>query len=98
MRYAQQMRQKSKLRKSVLPRREDKRLICENKQLLIAGMLPPLRQAKKIGKPLLLGCLIAWSSPIKIFGAEPAGTNDVNRVKPHQAVSTNTPPASPEIF
>jgi hypothetical protein len=39
-------------------RRDDKRLICEIKQLLIAGMSPPLRQAKCLGKPLLIGCVV----------------------------------------
>jgi hypothetical protein len=39
-------------------RRDDKRLICEIKQLLIAGMSPPLRQAKCFWKPLLPGCVV----------------------------------------
>jgi len=79
-------------------RRDDKRLICENKQLLIAGMSPPLRQAKCFGRPLLFGCVVAWLLPMKTFSAEPSETNDVNRLKPNQALSTNTPPASPEVF
>jgi len=56
------------------------------------------RQAKNLGKPFLLGCLVAWSLPLKAFSADAADTNDVNRLKPYQAVSTNTPPASPDIF
>ena len=58
----------------------------------------PPRQANFFGKPLLLGCLVASSLPVKNFGAETPGTNDVNQIKPQQVVSTNTPPASPEIF
>jgi hypothetical protein len=58
----------------------------------------PPRQAKFFRKPLLLGCLVAWSLPVKNLGAETSATNDVNQLKPHQAVSTNTPPASPEFF
>lgn len=56
------------------------------------------RQVTNLGKPILLGCLVASSLPAKIFSAETAGTNDVNRLKPHQAASTNTPPAAPDIF
>jgi hypothetical protein len=73
-------------------------LISENKQLLMAGMSLPPRQAKCFAKPLLLGCIVAWSLPMKIFGADLVETNDVNRLKPHQAISSNAPPASPEIF
>jgi hypothetical protein len=61
-------------------------------------MSPPLRQAKRSWKPLLPGCLVAWLLTMKTFSADSPDTNDVNRLKPHQAVSTNTPPASPEIF
>ena len=61
-------------------------------------MSPPLRQAKCFGRPLLFGCVVAWLLPMKTFSAEPAETNDVNRLKPNQALSTNTPPASPEVF
>src|ERR1035438_8000787 len=35
---------------------------------------------------------------MKTFNADAADANDVNRLKSHQAISTNTPPASPEIF
>ena len=42
----------------IVGRRDDKRLICEIKQLLIAGMSPQLRQAKCLGKPLLIGCVV----------------------------------------
>ncbi len=56
------------------------------------------RQVKNLGKPILLGCLVVSSWPAKNFGAETAGTHDVNRLKPHQAASTNLPPASPEVF
>lgn len=55
-------------------------------------------QVKSLRKPLLLGCLVACSLPLMIFSAEATQTNDFNRLKPHQVVSTNTPPASPEIF
>jgi hypothetical protein len=78
-------------------RRDDKRLICEIKQLLIAGMSPPLRQAKCFWKPLLPGCLVAWLLTMKTFSADSPDTNDVSRLKPNQAVSTNTPPASPSM-
>ncbi|HEX3890326.1 MAG TPA: hypothetical protein VHX90_05690, partial [Verrucomicrobiae bacterium] len=61
-------------------------------------MLLWLHQAKNFGKRLLPGCLVAWSLSMKTFSADSADTNDVNRLKSHQAVSTNTPPASPEIF
>jgi hypothetical protein len=64
----------------------------------MAVMSPPLRQAKGVGKLLLLGCVVAWSLPMKNSSADPVQTNEVNRLKPHQAVSTNAPPASPEIF
>src|SRR5712671_117423 len=64
----------------------------------MAGMSLPLRQVKSFGKKLLLGCAVAGWLPMKTFSAEPAVTNDLNRLKPHQAVSSNTPPASPEIF
>ncbi|HEY5041716.1 MAG TPA: hypothetical protein VIK53_06895, partial [Verrucomicrobiae bacterium] len=46
----------------------------------------------------MLGCLVVSALPAKNFGAEPAATNDVNRLKPNQVISTNPPPASPEIF
>ena len=61
-------------------------------------MSPPLLQAKGFAKPLLLGCVIAWSLPMVIFGEDQMRTNDAIRLKPHQAVSTNPPPAAPEIF
>jgi hypothetical protein len=78
-------------------RRDDKRLICEIKQLLIAGMSPQLRQAKCFGRPLLFGCVVAWLLPMKTFSADSPDTNDVSRLKPNQALSTNTPPASPSM-
>ena len=56
------------------------------------------RHAKSLGKPFLFGCLAALSLPLQNFGAETPGTNDGGGLNPHQAVSTNTPPASPEIF
>jgi hypothetical protein len=61
-------------------------------------MSPPLHQAKSWSRPLLLACIVTWSLPMKNTGAELAETNAANHLKPHQAVSTNTPPASPEIF
>lgn len=61
-------------------------------------MSTPPHRAKNLGRTLMLCSLIAWSFSMKIFGAEPAETNDANGLKPHQAASTNTPPASPEIF
>jgi hypothetical protein len=73
-------------------------LLSENKQFLMAGMSPPLRQAKRLKKLLLLGCVVAWSLPMKTFSENLVQTNDTNRLKPHQAASTNPPPASPEIF
>ena len=57
-----------------------------------------LRQPKNLGKPYLLGCIAMLSLPLKNYGAETPATNDVDRLKPLQAVSTNTPPASPEVF
>ena len=56
------------------------------------------RQAMNRGQPFLFGCLAALSLPMGNYGAETPATNDVDRLKPYQAVSTNTPPASPEIF
>ena len=56
------------------------------------------RPAKSPGRTLLLCYLVAWPLSIEIFGAEPVETNGVNALKPYQAVSTNAPPASPEIF
>ncbi len=38
------------------------------------------------------------SLPLKNYGDETPATNDVDRLKPYQVVSTNTPPLSPEIF
>jgi hypothetical protein len=64
----------------------------------MAVMSPPLRQAKRFGKLLLLGCVVACALPVKIFSEDLVRTNVINRLKPHQAVSTNAPPASPEIF
>lgn len=61
-------------------------------------MSPPLPQAKRFAKSLLLGCVVAWWLPMNVFGAELIGTNELNRLKFHQAVSTNPPPASPEMF
>ena len=61
-------------------------------------MSPPLRQAKKISGWLLLGWIVAWSLPVKTFSADQVATNEVNSLKPHQVVSTNLPPKSPEIF
>jgi len=58
----------------------------------------PPRQAKLFWKPLLLGCLVAWSLPENFFGAETSATSEANQIKPHQSVSTNPPPASPENF
>ncbi len=55
-------------------------------------------QAKNRGKPFLFGCLAALSLPSGNYGAETPATNDVGRLKPHQAVSTNAPPAPPELF
>lgn len=55
-------------------------------------------QAKKLGKPLLLGCLSLLSFPATNEAQESAVTNAVWPLKPHQAVSTNTPPASPAVF
>ncbi|HTV61936.1 MAG TPA: hypothetical protein VMH30_05135 [Verrucomicrobiae bacterium] len=56
------------------------------------------RQVKSLGKPFLFGCAAVLSLPLKNNGGELAATNDVNRLKPYQAISTNTPPLSPEIF
>lgn len=56
------------------------------------------RQTDHWRKPLLFGCVAIFSLPLKSRSAEPAATNDVDRLKPHQAVSTNTPPASPSVF
>ena len=56
------------------------------------------RQAKLLGRLFLPGCAAILLSRADIDGAETAATNDVGRLKPHQAVSTNTPPASPDIF
>ena len=56
------------------------------------------RHAKRLGSLLLPGCAAILLSQADIEGAETAATNDVGRLKPNQAVSTNTPPASPEIF
>jgi len=61
-------------------------------------MSPPLRQAKCFAKLFLPGCVVAWCLPMKIFTAELVETNDVNRLKPHQVISSNRPPASPEFF
>ena len=55
-------------------------------------------QAINLGKPLLLGCLALLSLPAKNRAQETPATNEVDRLKPHQAVSTNAPPASPEVF
>jgi hypothetical protein len=71
-------------------------LLSEYKQFFMAAMSPPL-QAKRIGR-LLLGCVVAVSWPMKIFSEDLVRTNDASRLKPHQAASTNTPPASPTIF
>jgi hypothetical protein len=57
-----------------------------------------LRQVKNLGKPFLIGCVAMLSLPLINDGAEPPATNDVNRLKPYQAITTNTPPASPEFF
>jgi hypothetical protein len=73
-------------------------LIYENKQHLISVMSARPRRAKSLGKPFLFGCLAALLLPSGNYGAETPGTNDVGGLKPNQAVSTNTPPASPEIF
>ena len=62
----------------------------------MAGMSPPV-QAKRIGR-LLLSCVVVVSVPMKIFSEDLVRTNDANRLKPHQAASTNMPPASPKIF
>ena len=56
------------------------------------------RQAVNRSKPFLFGCLAALSLPLENHGAETPATNDFGRLKPNQAVSTNTPPASPDIF
>ena len=56
------------------------------------------RQTKRLGRLFLPGCAAILLSRADIDGAETAATNDVGRLKPHQAVSTNTPPASPEMF
>ncbi|MEJ0088155.1 MAG: hypothetical protein WDM80_00130 [Limisphaerales bacterium] len=61
-------------------------------------MSPPLRQVKKILGWLLLGLIVARSLPLETFSADSVETNAASRLKPHQAVSTNAPPASPEIF
>ena len=56
------------------------------------------RQVKSLGKPFLFGCAAVLSLPLKNDAAGLAATNDVNRLKPYQAITTNTPPLSPEIF
>jgi hypothetical protein len=61
-------------------------------------MSPPLRQANSFGKMLLLGGIVAWSPSMNIFSTDLVETNDASRLKAHQVVSTNTPPAAPEIF
>lgn len=55
-------------------------------------------QTTSPGNLILLGCFVVLSLPLKIFGSDTPDTNDVARLKPHQAVSTNTPPASPKNF
>jgi len=52
----------------------------------------------KLGKPLLLGCAAMFSLSAASRAADASATNEVDRLKPHQAVSTNTPPASPQKF
>ena len=56
------------------------------------------RQTKLLGKPLLLGCLAALSLPVRISARTRRAQTTSASLKPHQAISTNTPPASPEIF
>lgn len=56
------------------------------------------RQVENLGKPFLLGCFAMLSLPLKNFGGPPPATNEVDRLKPYQAISTNAPPLSPEIF
>ncbi len=59
-------------------------------------MSPPPRQAKRFAKLLLAGCAVVWS--MEVLSADQVQTNAISRLKPHQGVSTNTPPASPEKF
>lgn len=56
------------------------------------------RHAFDWGKPFLFGCFATLSLSPKIYGDETSATNAVDRLKPHQGVTTNTPSASPEIF
>ena len=57
-------------------------------------MPPPLRQAKRLGKMAVARLRRRVVVAHENFQCRPrADTNDVNRLKPHQAVSTNTPPA-----
>lgn len=56
------------------------------------------RQAQNLGTPVLLGCTAMLSLPLKIYSSELPTTNNVDRLKPYQAVSTNTPPLPPKIF
>jgi hypothetical protein len=56
------------------------------------------RQTKFLGRLFIPGCAAILLSRADIDGAETAATNDVGTLKPNQTVSTNTPPASPEIF
>ena len=73
-------------------------LLSENKQFLMAAMSPPPRQVHGLGKWLLPGCVVAWLWSGNAASADPEDTNATSRLKAHQAVSTNAPPASPEFF
>jgi hypothetical protein len=73
-------------------------LHSENKQILIAAMPVWPRQTQNLGKKVLLGCIAMLSLPLKNYSADTTATNAVGRLKPYQAVTTNTPPLSPEVF
>jgi hypothetical protein len=61
-------------------------------------MLPRLHRLKHLGKPVLLGCIAMLSLPLKNYGAGTMATNEADRLKPYQAITTNVPPLSPQVF